>query len=97
MCIFIIFMLIFPFNAYATDNVMSSQQEELKISSFIKETDKYTKNVVKDFNMDEIFNNALTGKVDNSKILNKVLNIFGKEVKECLGLLRKCVSSYYNT
>lgn len=72
----------------ATDAiVMNSQKEELNIQGFIKETEKYTKNVLGDTNVNDIFTSALTGKVDNKGFFYKILSVFGSEVKETITML----------
>lgn len=96
--IFLYIISIFSKTVLATDtNILSSQQDELNISSFIKETEKYTKEVLEDENISDIFNSALIGKIDNEKLLSKILGIFGKEIKEAITILRKCISNNYNT
>lgn len=96
--IFLYIIIIFSKNVLATEtNILSSQQDELNISSFIKETEKYTKEVLNDENISDIFNSALTGKIDNQKLLSKILDIFGKEIKESITILRNSISNNYNT
>ena len=82
----------------ATDtDILALQQEELNISEFMKETKKYTKDVLKDTDINDMFNSALVGKIDNKTLLSKILNIFGKEVKEAITILRKYISNNCNT
>lgn len=96
--IFLYIIIVFSKSVLATEtNILSSQQDELNISSFIKETEKYTKEVLNDENISDIFNSALTGKIDNQKLLSKILNIFGKEIKESITILRNSISNNYNT
>lgn len=87
--IFLYLICIISKPVVATENeILSSQQEELNISEFINETKKYTKNVLTDVDIGDMFNSALVGKIDNQKILSKILNIFGKEIKEAITILR---------
>ena len=87
--IFLYLICIISKPVVATENeILSSQQEELNISEFINETKKYTKNVLTDIDIGDMFNSALVGKIDNQKILSKILNIFGKEIKEAITILR---------
>ncbi len=85
----IMFVVFFSNNVVvATDAiVMNSQKEELNIQGFIKETEKYTKNVLGDTNVNDIFTSALTGKVDNKGFFYKILSVFGSEVKETITML----------
>jgi hypothetical protein len=96
--IFIIVLIILSKSSLATESeILESQQAELNISEFINETEKYTKNVLTDISMENIFNSALSGKVDNDKILSKILSLFGKELKEAITVLRQYFSYNYNT
>lgn len=88
LCIFILLMLISPYKYAIDTNSLVTQQEELNISSFIKETEKYTKNIDININVNNIFNSAIKGKIDNNAISSKILNIFGKEIKETITILR---------
>ena len=84
--IFIIFtaILISPVISIATeeqnlDTVISSQKESVNISKFIKESQKYTENVFKDTDLEDLLNNAITGNIDNSKFVKNILEVVGKE------------------
>ena len=77
-CILIIlFLAILISYSFATEtiseDVLSSQQEELNISSFIKEAQKYTENAFKDININELFTPAITGKIDNNTIIKSIV------------------------
>lgn len=73
---------------FATDTgiaeILQEQQESFGIADFLKETEKYSGEFLEDIDISEILNNALTGNIDNSKIYQKVLNIFGIEIKESI-------------
>ena len=62
------------------DELLKSQQDSLNISSFLKEVEKYTSSIYEDVNVKDMFNLALTGKIDNEKLFRSILNILGKEV-----------------
>lgn len=75
-------------NVIATDiQVMNSQKEELNIQGFIKETEKYTKNVLGNTSINDIFTSALTGQIDNNTLFSKILGIFGNEIKDSITML----------
>ena len=63
-----------------TQQMIKEEQETFGISDFVKETDKYTNDFFEDINISEVLNSAINGKVDNSNILKKILNLFGKEI-----------------
>lgn len=60
--------------------ILESQQETLNISSFIEEAKKYSANVYKDIDFNELFNSAITGNINNKTIINDILKILGKEI-----------------
>jgi len=70
-----------------TSSILESQQDSLNISSFLKEANKYTSSVYKDININELFTSALTGKIDNEKLLKSILALFGKEVISSITIL----------
>ena len=91
-CILIIlFLAILTSYSFATEtiseDVLSSQQEELNISSFIKEAQKYTENTFEDININELFTSAITGKIDNNTIIKSIVSIIGKEILNCITVL----------
>ena len=45
--------------------ILESQQKTLNISSFIEEAKKYSSNVYKDIDFNELFNLAITGNINN--------------------------------
>lgn len=86
--ILVLFISTFSNKAFATgtntNEILEEQQENFGISDFIKETQKYSGEFLKDIDISEILSDALVGKVDNNKIYKKVLNIFGEEIKESI-------------
>lgn len=84
------FLFIVTSNTYSiatNSEAIDKQKESLGISSFINESKKYTQNIYSDLNMNEIFKSAVSGKIDNSTIIKKITNLFGKEVKEAIKIL----------
>lgn len=87
----ILFLIFIPSICTATEttsqDVLQSQQEELNISSFIKEAQKYTQNTFKDIDVNELFTSAITGKIDNDTIIKSIVSLAGKEVLNCATVL----------
>lgn len=81
-CSLIIFFINCFYTSNATNNmeIIESQKDTLNISSFIKEANDYTKDVFSDMEVGEILNSAITGKVENEKIIRNIWKIFGKEI-----------------
>ena len=76
------FILVIPNSSIATEenqNVMYSQMESIDINKFVDEAQKYTSEVFKDTDVQELLNDALTGNIDNSKLLQNIFSVIGKE------------------
>ena len=96
LAIFFLFTFFINPISYAEENVsqesvLTSQQESLNISSFIKEAQKYTKDTFEDLDVDELFSSAITGKIDNETIFKTIFKTVGKEVVDCINVLGSIV------
>lgn len=92
MFIMIVFIFcVIPNLCYASEissqDILQSQQDELNISSFIKEAQKYTESTFEEININELFTSAITGKIDNNTIFKSIINLIGKEVLDCTTVL----------
>jgi len=67
--------------------VIESQKDTLNISSFIKEANKYSSEVLEDIDVSDLFNSAIKGEINNSTIFKKILNIVGKEILQAITTL----------
>ncbi|MFQ9298443.1 MAG: stage III sporulation protein AE [Clostridia bacterium] len=74
-------------NEINTDIILEEQQSNFGIRDFLKEAENYSPDFVKDLDISNIFNSALTGKIDNSNILKKILNLAGVQVLDTLKIL----------
>ena len=79
--IIIIAIIFIPKTVKAEDNTIETQKETFGINSFIEKSKQYTGEFFADADISEILNSAISGKVDNSKIYKKILNILGTEVQ----------------
>ena len=70
-----------------TDMILEEQQASFGIRDFLKEVENYSPDFVKDLDISDIFNSALTGKIDNTTILKKILNLLGVQVTDTLKIL----------
>lgn len=67
---------------YATDaEILESQQESLGISDFIDTSKKYTEESLGEIDIQNIFQDAITGRIGNSNLFNNLLNLLGRETK----------------
>lgn len=73
------------------EEILSSQQNSLNISSFIKEAQKYTTDTFEDLDLGELFSSAITGNVDNETLLKAFSKMIGKEVVSCINILGSIV------
>ena len=58
-----------------TEETIKEQQETFGISDFVKETEKYTDDFFNDINISDMIDNAITGEIDNSTLLNKIIKL----------------------
>ena len=93
LCNIIIFIFLNLFNtslaageiqANINYDIIESQKESLDMQGFVKEANKFTKDVFSNTDMGDVLNSAILGKVDNKKILFSVWNLFGKEFTSCI-------------
>lgn len=85
----IIFVIIITTNlvqAEEIDNIMKTQEDSLGITDFIQESNSYTSDVFNDMDLNEIFNSAISGNVDNKKIVKSVCKIFGQEIQNAISI-----------
>lgn len=84
----ILFFLIQP-QVYATqEEILQTQSETLNIKEFVDKANQYTQGAFTDIDAENLLNDAIAGKIDNQTILKKILNLFGKEVKETIKIIR---------
>ena len=93
--IIFLFFTIFSHISFATDEqattsqeeVLESQQNSLNIAGFLEEAQKYTEDIFEDMDMNELFNAAITGNIDNTTIMQSILNLVGGEILDCISVL----------
>lgn len=69
------------------EEIINVQKDNLKISDFIKESEKYTKDNMPGLNLNEIFSSAITGDIDNIKMMHILFNLVSKELSNCLSAI----------
>lgn len=79
--IFLVLILLYTPVFAADAEILESQEESLGISKFIETSKKYTKDTFEDLEIQDIFDDAITGRIGNNNIFNSVLNILGRETK----------------
>lgn len=69
------------------EQILKTQINTFKINDFLKETQKYSNEVLEEFNIEQIFLDAVSGKVDNETIAKKIFSKIGKEFFSCINVL----------
>ena len=63
------------------EETMTEQQETFGIYSFLENAKQYTGEFFEGIDIQEILNSAIKGDIDNTSMYQRILNLFGKEVK----------------
>ncbi len=95
--ILILFIVILVLNSscYASqEEILQSQSETLNIKGFVSQANEYTKDVFDGMDAGTLLNDAIQGKIDNKTIFQKILSLFGNEVKDTLRIIRKYYCNY---
>ncbi len=90
--IFLAIIIIYFFSvqmvqASEMDDIMKSQEDSVGVTNFVQESSKYTTDVFDDIDLNEMLTSAITGKVDNKKLLKSVWKIFGNELQSAINIL----------
>ena len=76
-------LLFYPNVSYAEESIeeqtIQAQKESLGIGEFLKKAEEYTKEVFGDTDYNTLFEEAISGNIDNKKLGNSILNLLGKE------------------
>ncbi|MBR2705176.1 MAG: stage III sporulation protein AE [Clostridia bacterium] len=78
-------------NAESLDDVIKMQEDSLGITDFIQESNKYTEDLLSDIDMQDLFKDALKGKIDNRAISKCFFQIFGKEIKNTITIFASII------
>lgn len=70
-----------------TNETLKAQEESLGISDFIKETEEYTKDTFSNIDINSMYENALSGNINTSGMMNSIFNLVGKEITNTLKTL----------
>ena len=69
------------------ENIISSQADSLGISTFLEDSEKYTKDTFEEIDIQELFTASISGKLDSSVILNIIFTLLGENIKEALSTI----------
>ena len=91
---FLIITLIFTSKSNASnEETIKEQQNTFGINTFIKNSREYVdEEIFEENDINNIFESAVKGQVDNKTIFSKIAGVFGKEIKELLGILASVIA-----
>ena len=70
--------------ALDSNNTLLEQKQSFGIETFIKETENYKGDFFDGIDINKVFENAISGNVDNNTFFKKILNLCGKEFSSSL-------------
>ncbi|MBQ3409431.1 MAG: stage III sporulation protein AE [Clostridia bacterium] len=82
--VLIFFTFIKCVQAEELDSLIKSQEDSIGITDFIQESNRYTEDIFSKTDAQNVFSDALAGKVDNKTIIKCILQLFGKEIKNTI-------------
>lgn len=85
--IFLILLLPTTTSLATQEEILDSQSETLNIKDFVSEANKYTKEVFDDIEVEDLLQDAIKGNIDNKSLFQKVINLFGKEIKDTIRII----------
>ncbi len=85
--IMLVFLSINTISMATEEEILNSQSDKLNIKKFVDEANSYTKDSFEDFDINELLNNALKGNINNKSILEKIINLFSKEIGQTLKIM----------
>ena len=81
----IIIVVLMPISYSANEDTINEQKDTFQINEFIKNAKEYAGDELFEENeINNIFETAVKGKVNNKTILSKIAELFGKEAKNIL-------------
>ncbi len=71
----------------SVDGIIKTQEENLKISDFLRESKKYSNDLFDDIDIQELFSNAMSGDISNINIGKYILKLLFGEIEGAVGSL----------
>lgn len=79
--------MIFPGTVQATNQLIESQLDALNLSAFIEEGEKYTKDIFKDVDIEELLKSAISGKINTKTLYASILSLLGDEIASSITII----------
>ena len=87
----IVLIMLIPNFTYAeflnTNEILEGQKSDFKIANFIEETKKYAPDFIQEMNINDIFESAMKGKINNFDFFKKILSLLGINIKDTIKIL----------
>ncbi|MBR3002098.1 MAG: stage III sporulation protein AE [Clostridia bacterium] len=84
----LIILFLAPTSLCNNEDTIKEQKNSFGINSFISNSKKYIgESFLEENDVNQIFETAIKGQVDNKTLLNRLVNLFGKEIKSTLGAI----------
>lgn len=85
-------IIIFPNLIYAdsdlnTQQILKQQESNFGVREFLKETEQYTPDFMKDIDIEETFSTAIKGKIDNLSLFKRIIKLFTLQITETIKIL----------
>lgn len=64
----------------STDDIINIQKDNLNIPDFIRQSEKYTKDSMPGVNLNDLLTNAISGNIDNVKLVRLLWSLLGREI-----------------
>lgn len=93
-CVIISISLNVFFNiSYCTEEneIINMQKETLNISGFLEEAEEYTEESMPNIDLNELLSVAISGNIDNGKLLNMFSKLIGNEVVEAISIISSII------
>lgn len=73
------------------DEIINIQKDTLNISDFINEAERYTKESMPEINLNTLLSSAITGNIDNVKLIRLFCRLLGKEVLNSITVISSII------
>lgn len=74
-----------------TNEIIDSQKDNLNISDFIKEAEKYTKESMPGLDLNDLLTTAIKGDIDNVRLVKFLWSLLGKEIMNSAAILSSII------
>ena len=77
----------FSADIISNESIFEEQFNDFGIRDFLKETEKYSPDFIKELDIKNLFNDALSGKINNKSILTKMMSSIGIQIFDTMKII----------